>query len=117
MMLHKKIVALRKERKWSQKDIAGKVQIDYKNVSRWETGRSIPSTEAVAKLAKIFEVTTDYLLFDNVPRNGRITINDPELLEQFEEISILDQKDKEAIKRIIAAMIFKSKVGELAPKL
>ena len=116
MTLSEKIIALRKEHKWSQKDIAEKVQIDHKNVSRWETGRSIPSTDAVAKLAEIFGVTTDYLLFDNVPRNGRVAINDSELLERFEEISTLNEKDKEAIKRVIDAMIFKNKVGELSLK-
>lgn len=116
MALHQKITALRKEHKWSQKDIAQKINIDYKNVSRWETGRNIPSTEAVMKLADIFGVTTDYLLFDNVPRNGKVTINDPELLGQFQEIANLEEKDREAIKRIIEAMIFKSKVGELSTK-
>ena len=116
MPLHKKIAALRKEHKWSQKDIAEKVRVDYKNVSRWETGRSIPSTEAVTKLSEIFGVTTDYLLFDNVPRNGKVAINDPELLEKFEEISSLDEEDREAIKRIIAAMIFKGKVDQLSSK-
>lgn len=116
MTVHQKIAALRKERKWSQKDIAEKVNIDYKNVSRWETGRSIPSTDAIVKLAETFGVTTDYLLFDNVPKNGRVSIDDPELLDQFQEVSTMDKEDKAAIKRIVAAMIFKGKVGELSSK-
>jgi transcriptional regulator with XRE-family HTH domain len=114
MSLDQKIVALRKENKWSQKDVAKKVNIDNKNVSRWETGRSIPSTDAVMKLAEIFGVTTDYLLFDNVPRNGKVTINDVELLKQFQEIATLEEEDREAIKRLIEAMLFKSKVGSLS---
>jgi hypothetical protein len=72
------------------------------------------SPDAVMKLAEIFAVTTDYLLFDNVPRNGKVTINDAELLKQFQDIATLEDEDREAIKRVIEAMLFKSKVGNLS---
>lgn len=117
MLLHKKITALRKEQKWSQRELAEKLKTDYRNISRWETGKNIPDTNMVIKLADIFGVTTDYLLYDNVPRNGKSQkIDDPELLEQIEAIKNLKEEDKNVIKHLISAVIFKNKVEVLSNK-
>lgn len=115
MSFSKKIIELRKERKWSQNDVADKLGIDYRNVSRWETERNIPTIDVVIKLAKIFEVTTDYLLLDSVPRNGkRISVDDKDLVSFIEELPNIQKEDKEAIKRLVDAVIFKNKVGKLS---
>jgi hypothetical protein len=53
----------------------------------------------------LFEVSTDYLLFDDVPRSSQINLHDPEMLEQFEKVEKLGPGDKEAVKRVIQAMI------------
>jgi hypothetical protein len=58
-------------------------------------------------------VTTDYLLFDNAPKSGRIELNDPELLEKFSLVDGLNEKNREALKCIIDAMILKGKLEGL----
>ncbi len=116
MQLHKKISALRKEKKWSQEDLAKKTGFHDRHVSRWERGLSQPSAEALKKLADALGVTTDYLLYDNVPKSKKTQIHDPEFLAQFEEIEKFGEEDKKAIKRILESMIIKNQMTKIIPK-
>jgi hypothetical protein len=61
-------------------------------------------------MADVFEVSTDYLLQDNVPHDEKIKINDPELLRQFELIGQLNKEDQATIKNVIKAMIMKNQM-------
>jgi transcriptional regulator with XRE-family HTH domain len=52
----------RKKRNLTQKEIAGKLNIERAAYATYETGKNTPTTENIIKLAKIYNVTTDYLL-------------------------------------------------------
>lgn len=62
------------------------------------------------KIANVFGVSTDYLMNDDVPRDEKIKIDDPELLEQFEVIGQLKEENKLTIKNVIKAMIMKNQM-------
>lgn len=64
MMLGEKIHQLRKARGLSQEELAGQLTISRQAISKWELGESVPDTENVVQLSKIFGVSTDYLLND-----------------------------------------------------
>ncbi|WP_440874015.1 helix-turn-helix domain-containing protein [Thalassotalea sp. PLHSN55] len=66
MILADKIVKLRKQMGWSQEELAEKMNISRQSVSKWESANSIPDLNRIIKLAEIFDVTTDYLLKDDV---------------------------------------------------
>ncbi|MXQ49638.1 helix-turn-helix domain-containing protein [Streptococcus pneumoniae] len=53
---------LRKKHGLTQQELADKVGTNRVNITKWETGRTEPSLENVVRLAKLFGVTTDYLL-------------------------------------------------------
>lgn len=53
---------LRTEKELSQRQLALAVNINYKAIQRWENETGIPNAEAVAILAKFFDVSADYLL-------------------------------------------------------
>lgn len=53
---------LRNERELGQNNLAEKLQLSNASISYWETGKQIPSAEAVFKLAVFFSVSSDYLL-------------------------------------------------------
>lgn len=57
MTLGSKIADLRKENKITQKELAQKLNVSDKVVSRWETGVFLPDVEMVKKLATVFNVT------------------------------------------------------------
>lgn len=56
------IAALRKEKGYTQKDLAAKLFISDKAVSKWETGISIPDVALLIPLAEILDVTVTELL-------------------------------------------------------
>ncbi|MDR2568865.1 MAG: helix-turn-helix domain-containing protein [Oscillospiraceae bacterium] len=63
-MLGKKIQQLRRDNGLSQEELASKLTISRQAISKWELGESMPDTENVVQLSKLFKVTTDYLLND-----------------------------------------------------
>lgn len=61
-MLGKNIKTLRSALGWSQVDLAQKLNITKQTVSNWENENIQPSIEMLVRLAKLFHVSTDYLL-------------------------------------------------------
>lgn len=56
------IASLRRERQMSQNDLAEKLGVTNKAISRWETGRGYPDIEMLPKLAKEFGISIQELL-------------------------------------------------------
>ncbi len=57
-----RIRELREDRDLRQIDIAEKTGIDQKTISNYETGKTLPDSYAIIRLADFFGVTCDYLL-------------------------------------------------------
>ena len=57
-----KIKELRLENNLSQKGLADKLGASQRSISSWETGERQPDFDMLEKIAKFFDVTTDYLL-------------------------------------------------------
>lgn len=66
MKLHEKIYTLRKQQNLSQEALAEKLGVSRQSVSKWETGEATPEVSKLLALSKIFSVTTDYLLNDEI---------------------------------------------------
>lgn len=57
-----RIKALREARGWTQVELARRLSITRNGVNSWEQGLSMPSPACLVDLAKLFSVSTDYLL-------------------------------------------------------
>ena len=66
MILADKIIKLRKQLGWSQEELAEQMNISRQSVSKWESANSIPDINRIIMLANIFEVSTDFLLKDDI---------------------------------------------------
>ena len=64
MKLSDKLIALRKETGWSQKDLAEKLDVSRQAISRWENGTALPDASNIVQISKLFNITADYLLND-----------------------------------------------------
>ena len=53
---------LRGEKHIGQNALAKALKLSNASLSYWETGKQIPSAEAIFKLARYFNVSADYLL-------------------------------------------------------
>lgn len=65
-MIGTKISFCRKKAGLSQEALATRLNISRQAVSRWETGEAVPDTEKIVQLSRLFQVSTDYLLLDEI---------------------------------------------------
>ena len=73
MKLAEKIMTLRKQRGWSQEELAQQLSVSRQSVSKWESGASVPDLDKILKMSEIFGVSTDTLLKEEMELNERKT--------------------------------------------
>lgn len=73
MFRGEKLKALRTAKKMSQKELADRIGIAKSVVSFYESGDRSPSYDVLVKIARIFNVTTDYLL--DVERERTVNVS------------------------------------------
>lgn len=61
-MLGEKLSELRSEKKMTQVEVADKFGIHSATVSAWEKNKALPNLNDLVRLAKLYDVTPDYLL-------------------------------------------------------
>lgn len=61
-MFGERISLLRTSYRLSQKELAESLHVSKQTVSNWENDNIAPSVEMLLKIAKYFNVSTDYLL-------------------------------------------------------
>jgi transcriptional regulator with XRE-family HTH domain len=109
-LFHQKLKHIREEKGLSQQNLADQAGINKMLISKYETGKSTPSMDNLGKIARALDTTVDYLIFDNVPNEGRVEFNDLELMEKFKEAENLSEDDRKTIKTIVDAIIVKRTV-------
>ncbi len=62
MVLSEKLAALRKEHGYSQLYVAERLNVSRQAISRWEVGSSVPSTENLLELSRLYGVSLDELV-------------------------------------------------------
>lgn len=61
-MVGERIKYLREQKGQTQADLARLLGITRSSVNAWEMGISVPSTQYVVELSRLFRVSTDYIL-------------------------------------------------------
>ena len=90
------IAALRKEKGWSQAELAERLGVTNKAVSRWETGRGYPDVELLPLVARELGVTISELL------EGERTPAPPAVEEQMEFLCESTGREKKKLWAAIA---------------
>ena len=57
-----RIAQLRKEKDWSQQELADMLEVHQTAVSQWENERTTPNFEALMELCGLFDVRPEYLM-------------------------------------------------------
>ena len=66
MIFADKVIALRKKAGWSQEELAERLNVSRQSVSKWESAQSVPDIDRILQMSRLFGVTTDYLLKDDM---------------------------------------------------
>ena len=62
MDINKKIKELRLKKGLTQQQLADELKISRSNIANYENSSNLPSLDILIKLAKFFQVSTDYIL-------------------------------------------------------
>lgn len=82
------ISQLRKEKGWTQAELASKLLVSDKAVSKWESNKGEPSIEFLPILAQLFDVSLDYLMTGKEKEDKIITISKLELCAKKDDVDM-----------------------------
>lgn len=103
MKLEEKLVHLRKEKGLTQLELAEAIKVSRQAVSKWESGKAIPSTEKLRGLSELYGVPVDFLFSDREEKPEEVDSPPQKAENDSEKIS----KDRRtAIKFGVIALIF-----------
>ena len=103
-----RLKTLRKQKKWTQKELAAKVDIGFSQFNKYECGLYVPPAEKLILLAELLDTTIDYLLTGNDEVGS--PVHSIRLAERFKALEKFKSDDQEAVIKLIDAMIVKQKV-------
>lgn len=105
---------LRKQKGWTQKELAKRVDIRFAQLNKYECGMHIPPIERLIQLSSVLGVTLDYLVMGN--EDNIQPLHNRRLMERLRELEQFGREDQETIIRMIDAMIVKRRVeGAMQP--
>jgi len=107
MDLGSKIIVLRKEKGWSQSELARKIEVSREIVGRYERNDAVPSIDIAKRMADTFEVSLDYLVGNAQEKLDKAT------LDRVLEINKLQSKEKEMVFTFLDAFLTKTKLQGL----
>ena len=67
-MLGEKLLKLRKEKNITQEQLAEQIDVTRQTISNWELDETLPNTEQLKKISKVFEISIDELLDNEIKR-------------------------------------------------
>ena len=92
MTISERIRLIRQQKELSQTELAQQTGINVKTLSRYELGNTIPPADALAAIAKVLEVSADYLI-----TGEEADIQDKELYKRFQVIQNIKGDQKKMI--------------------
>ena len=87
----KTIATLRKAKGWTQVELAEKLNVSDKAVSKWESESGLPEISQLPTMATLFGVTIDYLLTGKTPEKEIVTISKAELCAKTDDVSLAEE--------------------------
>ena len=64
MNFSQKLQLIRKNKGYTQEELAGKLDVSRQAVAKWESGQVYPDISNLIQISKLFNVTVDYLVKD-----------------------------------------------------
>lgn len=110
-MLNDTLIRLRRERGFTQSDVANQLHIVRQTLSKWEKGISVPDAEMLVSLAELYGVSVSELLGANasdserqetVPSDNAIAEN---LASINEQLIIRNQRSKRVLRTVGAVFL------------
>ena len=70
MEFNNKLYELRKQKGFSQEELANRLNVSRQTISKWEVGESTPDMENLVAISELFEISLDELVLNKVPEEA-----------------------------------------------
>lgn len=97
MEFNNKLYELRKQKGFSQEELANRLNVSRQTISKWEVGESTPDMEKLVAISDLFEVSLDELVKGEEPKLAEPSeqIDKSELYSDIkEQVLTVDNKKK-----------------------
>jgi transcriptional regulator with XRE-family HTH domain len=112
MSVASRLANVRKQKGLTQQALADAIGLCVTQVKRYESGSSLPSLEALKKIAQTLRVTTDWLIFEEEE-----LMPNADLALQFQAIRNMPEPQQAVIKQVLEGMIIKYEAERWSSKL
>ncbi|MCR5104491.1 MAG: helix-turn-helix domain-containing protein [Eubacterium sp.] len=108
MEFNNKLYELRKQKGFSQEELANRLNVSRQTISKWEVGESTPDMENLVAISELFEISLDELVLNKVPEEADTSaqVVKSEFYSDIKENVLTDENRKKAKKGLkIAAIV------------
>ena len=105
MEFNNKLYELRKQKGFSQEELANRLNVSRQTVSKWEVGDSTPDMEKLVAISDLFGISLDELVLDKSPEPAPAPVVQPAKSELYSEIKtdikekVLTDKNKKKVRK------------------
>lgn len=104
-MIGDRIRELRSARRMSQTELAKAIHVSQQAITKWENGKSEPSSSAIDDIANYFNVSSDYLLERTSEKTPNKDLSKNQKLVAYSiDPDISDEERKDIIEMVKIAM-------------
>lgn len=103
IMFSKNLKTLRKQKGFSQEELASRLHVVRQTISKWEKNLSVPDADTLIRLAEILEVSVSELLGSKIENeNGNVTNDVAEQLSRInEQLAMKNRRSRRIWKTIV----------------
>lgn len=106
-MLNENLKTLRKNKGYSQEQLAVRLNVVRQTVSKWEKGLSVPDAPMLVDIAEVFSVSVSELLGNEIEQENKTDTLEviAQELAKLNELMAIEQKKKEETKKKVVEII------------
>lgn len=103
--LGQRIKQLRKDKGWTQKELANQINTSYAQLNKYEAGQNTPPLDRLVLLAETLNTTIDFLITGNL--SEEMPIYNTRLIQRLQVIEGFEPDERETVLKVLDAMIAK----------
>ena len=99
-MLNENIKNLRKNKGYTQEELANKLNVVRQTISKWEKGYSVPDAELLKKLAEMLDTDVSQLLGSTIEQDANVDVIAEQLARINEQLVTKNRRSRRIWKTI-----------------
>ena len=104
-MLSENLKTLRRQKGFTQEELAARLNVVRQTVSKWEKGLSVPDAELLTRLAEVLEVPVSTLLGSAIPDDKEPDDIARQLARINEQLAVKNRRSRRIWKAVAAILI------------